>query len=152
GVRHRDRAERVLASYGLVFEAVARPTAPGPLGTAALDDELGNDAVEDQSVVIPLSRQADEVVDRLRRELGVDIHHDATPVGRDGRPMQLAGIELLGRSVSHARAPRRRSCLDYFFVRLRAAVVGDDPSSTAVTCARSTRTCGAYAPLGATIR
>ena len=70
GVRHRDRAERVLALHRLVGELVAGTAAAGALGAAALDHELGHDAVEREPVVVALPREADEVVDGVRRERG----------------------------------------------------------------------------------
>ena len=46
GVGHGDGADGVLAAHRLVGEAVARAASTGALGIAALDDELGHDAVE----------------------------------------------------------------------------------------------------------
>src|SRR5207253_7157733 len=66
GVRHRHRAERVLAAHRLVVEAIAGAAAPASLGATALDHELGNDAVEREAVVVAVARERDEVVHRVR--------------------------------------------------------------------------------------
>ena len=89
GVRHRDRAERVLALHRLVGELVAGTTATAALGATALDHELRHDAVEREVVVVALAREPDEVVDGVRRELRVEIHHDRTAVGRDRHSVDL---------------------------------------------------------------
>src|SRR3954469_11930185 len=61
GVRHRDRAERVLALHRLVAPLVARAAAPAALRVAALDDEVRHHAVEGEAVVEPVAGQRDEV-------------------------------------------------------------------------------------------
>ena len=81
GVRHRDRAERVLALHRLVAELVAGTAATGALRASALDHEVGHDAVEREAVVVALAGEPDEVVHGARRELRVEVHHD----GRRGR-------------------------------------------------------------------
>jgi hypothetical protein len=102
-VGHCDRAERVLALHGLVGELVAGATGTTALGAATLDDELGHDAVEREPVVVTLPREHDEVVDRVRRELRVEIHHDRTAVGGDRDPVDLRSVDLLfGRFAGHA--------------------------------------------------
>ena len=53
GIRHRQRADLVLAGLGqLVLEAIAGAAPAGPLGAAALDHEALDDPVEDEAVVV----------------------------------------------------------------------------------------------------
>src|SRR5205823_353364 len=79
--------------------------ASAAFGTSTLDDELGDDAVKREPVVIAVAREPDEIVDRVRRELRVEIHHDHTTIGRDGRPVDLAGFGLRFGLLRHDGSP-----------------------------------------------
>src|SRR6185437_7452503 len=68
--------------------------AAAAFGAAPLDHELGDDAVEGEVVVVALAREADEVVDGVRRELRIEIHHDRTAIGRDRDPVDLVRVGL----------------------------------------------------------
>ena len=59
--------ELVLEAVGgeLAGDGVAGATHAGAVGAAALDHEAGNDAMEDQTVIIALVDQGDEAADRL---------------------------------------------------------------------------------------
>ena len=105
GVRHRDRAERVLALHRLVGELVAGAAAAAALGAAALDHELGHDAVEREAVVVAVAREADEVVDGVRRELRVEIHHDRAAVGRDRGAVDLVASVCGSGCLRHDGSP-----------------------------------------------
>jgi serine/threonine-protein kinase len=117
-VGHREHARPVVAERGveLVLEAVAgvaRAPARGHVRVArervaALDHEVGDDAVEAHAVVegralhrgaglriLPVDRahgEADEVLHRLRHELLLEPHHEVAERGREPRvELALAG-------------------------------------------------------------
>src|SRR5699024_1391224 len=64
----------------LALDAVAGASHAGALGVAALNHEAGDDAVENQPVIKALVDQAEEVVDGVRRELGVELSLDDAAV------------------------------------------------------------------------
>src|SRR5207247_7651778 len=64
----------------LVLELVSGPARSGPRRIAALDHEIRDDAGEDQLVVEAVARKLDEVVDRVRRVVGVEHDVDRTAV------------------------------------------------------------------------
>ena len=75
------RAVLVRIAHKLVFEAVARTTATGTGGVAALDDEVGNDAVEGDAIVKAFTRQKHEVVDGDGGGVGKQFNFDGAFVG-----------------------------------------------------------------------
>src|SRR6267143_4860893 len=81
GVRHRQGAGGVLAEHRFVVELVARAAGAGSLRVAALDDEIGDHAVELKAVVILVARQEDEVIDAVGGQLGVEAERDRPLVG-----------------------------------------------------------------------
>ena len=100
GVRHGERAELVAARRGqLVLEAVPGAAGARPLRVAALDDEAGDDPVEEDPLEVVVAREEDEVVHRPRGGDGVE--------GEDHRPLRgdhLGGVAL--RQVdAHRRLP-----------------------------------------------
>src|SRR5215471_8101353 len=54
-IGHRDGAERVLTLHWLISELVARTASTGAFGIASLDDELGHDSVERETVVVAVT-------------------------------------------------------------------------------------------------
>src|SRR3954470_6652605 len=64
-VGHRERAADDLVVVELVLERVAGAACAGPLRAAALDHEVGDDAVKDEPVVEPLGCELAEVLDGL---------------------------------------------------------------------------------------
>ena len=64
----------------LALDAVAGTAHAGALGAAALDHEAGNDAVEDEAVIKAAVCQRDEVIDRLRRDIRVELGGDDAAV------------------------------------------------------------------------
>src|SRR4051812_14892048 len=80
GVRHCERAAVDPVLVELVLELVAGPAAAGPRRVAALDHEVGNDAVEDQAVVEAVARELDEVLDGLRSLVRVELDLDRAMV------------------------------------------------------------------------
>src|SRR6266545_5850965 len=64
-VGHRQRAAHHLVLVDLVLEGVAGAAGAGALRAAALDHEVGDDAMEDEPVVEALAGQLLEVADRL---------------------------------------------------------------------------------------
>ena len=79
GVGHGQNAALVAkAVVGFVFEAVARAAATDALRAAALDHEIGDDAVEVQAVVETALGQIDEVGDGQRGLLGFQLDLDGT--------------------------------------------------------------------------
>src|SRR3954452_1200252 len=75
-VRHRERALDDLVVVDLVLERVPRAAGAGPLGAAALDHEVLDDAVEDEPVVEALRRELLEVAHRLRGVLVEQLQDD----------------------------------------------------------------------------
>src|SRR6185312_14858675 len=67
GVRHRECAAHDLVVVELVLELIAGAAGAGARRVAALDHEVRDDAVEDDTVVEAVARELDEVVDGLRR-------------------------------------------------------------------------------------
>src|SRR5262249_48504542 len=147
---HGDGTERVLALHGLVGEAVARTAAPAAFRTSTLDHEVGHDAVEREAVVVALMGQCDEVVDRVRRERGIEVHDDRTAVGRDGHPVRLGPVDLEIGGLGHARSSLR----SHFF--LVVVVVGgtvvEGLASAVVTWLSRSRAIDAHVPVGALAR
>ena len=93
--RHRARhGQHAAAVLQLVFEAVggelasdgvARSADALSLRVAALDHKAGDDAVKDHAVIKAFFAQGDEVVDRIRRDLGVELRlHDLAVFHFDG--------------------------------------------------------------------
>ena len=78
-----------------VAELVAGAAGAGALRAAALDHEVGDDAVERQAVVEALAGEADEVVHRVRRELRVEVGDDRAAVGVDRGAVDLAAVDLV---------------------------------------------------------
>ena len=79
GVGHREHAPVVVLERGrgLALDAVARAARSVAAGASALDDEVGDDAVEGQPVVEVVVGQVDEVGHRAGCRLGVEfgLHH-----------------------------------------------------------------------------
>ena len=65
-VRHRERAAGDLVLVELVLERVAGTAGPVARRAAALDHEVGDHAVEGETVVVAVGRELGEVLDRLR--------------------------------------------------------------------------------------
>ena len=80
-VRHRERPALDLVVVELVLELVARAAGAGALRAAALDHEVGDDAVEDQPVVEALAGELGEVLDRLRGLVGEELDLDRSFAG-----------------------------------------------------------------------
>src|SRR5207247_7674895 len=78
----------------LIGELVVRSAGAVAERVAALDHESWNDPVERQAVVVALLRQRHEVVDRLRRDLGVDEADDEIAARRvHGGAVLLGGVD-----------------------------------------------------------
>src|SRR6478672_4442715 len=88
-------------AFAIATALVARATTPTAFGAAALDHELRHHPVEREAVVVPLAREPHEVVHRVRRELRVEVHHDRTAVGGDGRAVDLRSVDLVLRRFAH---------------------------------------------------
>ena len=75
-VRHRERAALDLVLVELVLERVAGVACAGAERAAALDHEVRDHAVEDEPVVEAVAGELREVLDRLRRVVGVELELD----------------------------------------------------------------------------
>ena len=84
-VGHREYAAVVALARcrGFARDGVARAARPVACGAAALNDEIGNDAVERQSVVKALLRQFHEIGDREGRLFFVKFRFQVALFGRD---------------------------------------------------------------------
>jgi hypothetical protein len=80
---------------------VARAAPAGALGIAALDDEAGHDPVEGQAVVEAVAGVHHEVVDRVRRQLGIELEDDVAAVGGDGDLVDQVLVDLERRGRGH---------------------------------------------------
>ena len=86
GTGHAEDAALVLqvvldaVEEELTLDAVAGAAHAGTLGAAALDHKAGDDAVEDQAVVVAGVRQGDEVIDTLGCLLGIQLAGDDAAV------------------------------------------------------------------------
>ena len=66
-------------------DGIAGSAGSGSFGAASLNHESGNDPVERQPVIETFLNQADEVVDRIRRDLRIELGlHDITVFHGDG--------------------------------------------------------------------
>src|SRR5262249_3607210 len=116
--------------------------AAASLRATTLNDEVGHDPMERQAVVVPLPGKPDEVVDRVRGELRVEIHDDGTAIRRDGRAVHLLVVDLRFGLCGHGLSSRW--CVGHFLDgRFGTVVLGVAgaalPSSAFVTSARSWR-------------
>jgi hypothetical protein len=85
GVRHRERAAGDAVLVELVLELVTRPARAGAGRIASLDHEVGDHAVEDHALVEPVAGKLQEVLDRLRRVVGVELDLDRAFARLEGR-------------------------------------------------------------------
>src|SRR5437588_10897459 len=98
GVGHGQRPPLDAVLVDLVLERVARTAGAGALGAAALDHEVGDDAVEGEPVVEALARQLAEVAHRARGVLIEQLDLDSAVVG---------GQRGLGHVAAYSVARRR---------------------------------------------
>src|SRR5262249_10172794 len=84
-VRHREGAADDLVVVELVLELVAGPARPVALRAAALDHEVGDDAVEAEPVVEARGGELREVLGRLRRLAGKELDLDRAFAGVERR-------------------------------------------------------------------
>jgi hypothetical protein len=112
GAGHGEHAALVAAGVELLLELVARAAGAGAGGVAALDHEAGDDAVEDDALVVPVARQEHEAVDVLRRVLRVQLQFDRTRGGVDLRGVSLVRVDRHRRggvvALGHVRVLRLR--------------------------------------------
>src|SRR5688572_29928071 len=115
GVRHRQGADDVLlvAALGLALDGPPRTTgADGPFGVlaafrvgiAALDDEVGYDAMELRPIVEPAVGELLEVRHRARGVLVVQLRGDGAAVRFDGRSLwhgwKYSRVAWLGKKIA----------------------------------------------------
>ena len=90
-------------------KVLMKPAAPGAGGVATLDHEIGDDAVENQPVVEPVTGQKDEVVDGDRRIGREQFDLEGAPVGLKASQILLFRVNLDGRRrgilLGHSLAP-----------------------------------------------
>ena len=79
--------EPVLGKFAA--DAVAGAARAGTGGVAALNHEAADDAVEDQAVIEAFIDQADEVVDGLRGEVGIELRRDHIAVFHGDRYQRI---------------------------------------------------------------
>src|SRR5207237_5402845 len=79
--------------FHFVIELISRSTTSGAGRVAALDHEVGEDAMKDCAVVKVFAREKDEVVHRFRSVLGKKIAHDLSPRGLERGGVMLVGID-----------------------------------------------------------
>src|SRR4029079_2231300 len=91
GVRHRERAAHDRVVVEVVLEAVAGASGAGSGRVATLDHEVGDDAVEDDAVVEPVSGELAEVLDGLRRLALEKLELDRAVVRVQGRRAHVPG-------------------------------------------------------------
>src|SRR6185369_16654118 len=83
-VGHRERAALDAVLVGLVLELVARAARPVSTRAAALDHEVGDDAMECDPVVNPVLRELHEVVDGPGRVFLEELDLDRAVIGVQG--------------------------------------------------------------------
>jgi hypothetical protein len=88
----------------LVRDRVAGPAGAVALRVAALCDEVRDYAVASEAVVEVLLRQENEVVDRERRRLGVQLNDDVAFVGLDRGDVALVHVDGERRRLGEAPA------------------------------------------------
>ena len=96
GIGHRDNSRFVFQGIPLefIFELIARPAPSGPGRVTALDHEVADYAVENNSAVKNFLNKENEVVDRFWRKLRIKRKLDVTPVGCDGDLVVFVRIDL----------------------------------------------------------
>ena len=98
GIGHREGTSLVLVwiTLGLIFEFVAWSAGSCSRGVAALDHEVGNNAVKNRAVVKSIAGQKNEITNSLRSVLHEEIH-DHRAAGRIERgSVLLRGINHHG--------------------------------------------------------
>ena len=97
-VRHREDAALVAVRVPLrlVLEPVAWAASAGARRVAALEHEVGDDAVENRAVVEVVVREEDEVVNGLGRVGRVELDLDVALGGGDRGLVALARVDLHG--------------------------------------------------------
>ena len=112
-IRHRERAALDLVVVELVLEGVPGAAGAGAERTSGLDHEVRDHAVEDQPVVEPVRRELSEVVYRLRRVVGIELHLDVAFAGLESRlghvpePTQNTNIQTRKESELLGWRPKR---------------------------------------------
>ena len=94
GIGHRQHAGFVVTRFSAAFvlEAVAWAAIADAVRAAALDHEIGDDAVEFQAVVEAALDQVDEIGDGHRRLVGEQFDADGAAVGvEDGDQSDMRG-------------------------------------------------------------
>ena len=81
-------------AFALVAEAVAGTAAAGAGRVAGLDHEVVDHAMELHAVVEALSGEKHEVVDRLRRVLGIELELDRAAIRLDRHRVVLLRVDL----------------------------------------------------------
>ena len=87
GVGHREHARAVVFEVlvKLVFEGIARPAGTGAFGASGLNHEVGDHAMELQSVIKTLAGELFEIGHRLWGLVGVQLQtNDPAAGGNDG--------------------------------------------------------------------
>ena len=69
GASHRQNAGMMFTIVELGLESAGSVTGAVALGASALDHEAGNDSVEGQTIIEPVSGKRDEVVDVIRGDI-----------------------------------------------------------------------------------
>ena len=101
--RHADGAAQVRPLIELVADRVAGPAFAVAARIAALDDEVGHDAMEREAVEEPLARERDEVLDRQRRVEHGQLDLDRAAIGLD---VHLRGNRRRRRCAASRRTRR----------------------------------------------
>ena len=97
-LRHRhDSLDVLRAGRRGIDRAVPRPAAPCLGGIAALDDEVGDDAVEDRVVEEAVPGERDQRCCRVGRALGVEVDRERSAARLEHEPVAHACVERLCR-------------------------------------------------------
>ena len=96
-----DGAIDVLLPDWFVGELVAGTATSGPLRIATLDHEVRHDAMERQAVIELVARERHEVVDALRRQLGLQAQDDVSLGRGDRRLVELGGLMVSGGAAGY---------------------------------------------------
>src|SRR5581483_5860545 len=113
--------------------------AAGAGRVAALDHEVGDDAVEDDAVVEAVARELREVLDRLRRVVGIELDADRAVVRMQRRLAHARSLSASGSIAPAVGASSPDSSPSTSSRSSARASLSWRTSSTVVTAARCSR-------------
>ena len=89
GIRHGEGTGLMFPVVSFIRKAVSRIATPGPGGVAALDHEVGDNAVESGIVIVAVFNQKDKIIHRFGSIGGEEFQYQIAAVGFQSRRILL---------------------------------------------------------------